>query len=162
MAQTSLLLGKSHTVKMSRTAECSVSHHVNRLSQKDSNLDFPQIFSTSSVRSKNQLLQRQNYWMCNLGSVLNYSKYDLRSSRGPINYIIHRAVDAFLSLFVCCKCNIRHLFKSPSLCVCVCVCVCVCLCARARAHYTFKDFVSAQGQYRLDCSTVHILTSPCL
>ena len=60
---------KSDT-KLKKTTKCNVSWHVCKESHPESeNLDFLQIFAIDSVSDEKKLLQKETFWMCNLGTI---------------------------------------------------------------------------------------------
>ena len=68
--------------KLRKATKCCVADHVTRFPHPDDpQLDFLTIVAVEAVREKRNLIVRENYWMCNYGTILKgmNSRKDLNS-----------------------------------------------------------------------------------
>uniref|UniRef100_UPI003AF6EDD9 GIY-YIG nuclease family protein n=1 Tax=Thiolapillus sp. TaxID=2017437 RepID=UPI003AF6EDD9 len=74
---------KSDT-KLRKATKCGVADHVTRFPHPDDpQLDFLTIVAVEAVREKRNLIVRENYWMCNLGTI-----FKGMNSRKDLNTVI--------------------------------------------------------------------------
>ena len=69
-------------VKLRKATKCGVADHVTRFPHPDDpQLDFLTIVAVEAVREKRKLIVRENYWLCNLGTIFKgmNSRKDLNS-----------------------------------------------------------------------------------
>ena len=68
--------------KLRKATKCGVADHVTRFPHPDDpQLDFLTIVAVEAVREKRNLIVRENYWLCNLGTIFKgmNSRKDLNS-----------------------------------------------------------------------------------
>ena len=139
--------------KLKKATKCGVANHVTRFPYPDDPLlDFLTIVAVDAVREKKDLIVRENYWLCSLGTIYNSKEWTpgktwtLCSAPATDNVCVCMCVCVFVCVCVCvcvsvCLCECVYICVCSCVNMCVCVRVCACACMRTGVCMCVRVFI---------------------